>query len=398
MKTTVDNNTLTLYLEGRIDINNAAQTEQEIFSAVDGRTESIVLDAENLEYISSAGLRVLMKLCKSINKPLPMINVSQDVYDILDTTGFTELLEVKKALRKVSLEGCEVIGQGGHGRVYRLDEETIIKIYHDNSPLSLIEKEREYAKNAFVNGLPSAIAYDVVQTEEGYGLVFELAGAKTVSKAIMEDPSRLQELAVKFGTLLKMLNSTEADHALYGDIKQIYLERARKAEQFFTAEENAQIVQMINAIPEGSGMIHGDYHTNNVMMQADGELVLIDMADISGGNSLYDIGGTFLTMCIAGSQDPSITEKIIGLKYEYSKQVWGVLLSTYFGTTDPGQLELLNNRCAAFALMRMATTLGINSENKKKYVDNQTNGIVAVLRQQLFPNTENFCKLFAMPV
>ena len=186
MKTTIDNNTLTLYLEGRIDINNAAQTEQEIFSAVDGRTESIVLDAENLEYISSAGLRVLMKLCKSINKPLPMINVSRDVYDILDTTGFTELLEVKKALRKVSLEGCEVIGQGGHGRVYRLDEETIIKIYHDNSPLSLIEKEREYAKNAFVNGLPSAIAYDVVQTEEGYGLVFELAGAKTISKAIME--------------------------------------------------------------------------------------------------------------------------------------------------------------------------------------------------------------------
>ena len=166
MKTQNENNTLTLFLEGRIDTTNAAATEAGIMSAIEG-AENIVIDAEQLEYISSAGLRVLMKLRKTVGKPLPVINVSRDVYDIFETTGFTELLDVKKAPRKISLEGCEVIGQGGHGKVYRLDEETIIKVYHDKSPLSLIEKEREYAKNAFVNGVPSAIAYDIVQTEEG---------------------------------------------------------------------------------------------------------------------------------------------------------------------------------------------------------------------------------------
>ncbi len=41
-------------------------------------------------------------------------------------------------------------------------------------------------------------------------------------------------------------------------------------------------------------MIHGDYHTNNVMVQSNGELILIDMADISRGNLLFDIGGAFL--------------------------------------------------------------------------------------------------------
>ena len=128
-------------LEGRIDTNNAAQTESEIFAAVDGVSGAdIIIDAEKLEYISSAGLRVLMKLRKSIDKPLPVINVSRDVYEILDTTGFTELFDVKKALRTVSVEGLEEIGKGGHGKVYRLDEETIIKVYHDKSPLSLIEK------------------------------------------------------------------------------------------------------------------------------------------------------------------------------------------------------------------------------------------------------------------
>ncbi len=147
MKTSTENNVVTIYLDGRIDTNNAAQTENEIFDAI-GENTDIVIDAESLEYISSAGLRVLMKLRKSINKPLPVINVSRDVYDIFETTGFTVLLDVKKALRKVSVEGCEEIGRGGHGKVYCLDEKTIIKVYHDNSPLSLIEKEREYAKNA----------------------------------------------------------------------------------------------------------------------------------------------------------------------------------------------------------------------------------------------------------
>jgi uncharacterized protein (TIGR02172 family) len=394
MKTTTDNNTATIFLEGRIDSNNAAQTEKEIFGAIEGKAPDIVIDAEKLDYISSAGLRVLMKLRKSINKPLPLINVSRDVYDIFETTGFIELFDVKKALRKVSVADCEVIGQGGHGKVYRLDEETIIKVYHDNSPLSLIEKEREYAKNAFVHGVPSAIAYDIVSTEEGYGLVFEMAGAVTVSRFVTEHPERLQEYAVKFGTLLKTLNSTEADPKLYGDIRQIYLERAGNARKYFTDEENEQLVKMINAVPDGSGMVHGDYHTNNVMVQSDGELVLIDMADISRGNALFDIGGTFLVMYIAGMNDPNVTKWVIGLDYELSKQIWGITLSTYYGTTDRQKLELLGQRCGAFALMRMATTLGMGSKN----VSGRAEAMVAMLREKLFPNTDNFCRLFAMPV
>ena len=151
---------------------------------------------------------------------------------------------------------------------------------------------------------------------------------------------------------------------------------------------------MINAVPDGSGMVHGDYHTNNVMVQPDGELVLIDMADISSGNALYDIGGTFLTMYLSGMNNPAVTKDVIGLDYELSKQVWGITLSTYYSTTDKQKLERLGQRCGAFALMRMATTLGMGSERAEASAP----GMTALLRQRLFPNTDNFCKLFAMPV
>ena len=390
-----NNGKLIIALEGRIDSNNAADVEKEMLGIVNShKGMTPVIDAENLEYISSAGLRVLMKVMKLFDETLEVQNVSREVYEIVDVTGFTELLDVKKALRKVSIEGCEAIGRGGHGKVYRLDDETIIKIYHDNSPLSLIEKEREYAKNAFVNGIPSAIAYDVVQTEEGYGLAFEMAGATTVSKYIMAHPDKLQEYAVKLGMLLKTLNTTEADPTLYGDIKQIYLNRAKKAEKYFTDEENAKIVKMINSIPDGSGMIHGDFHTNNVMVQSDGELVLIDMADISRGNALFDIGGAFLTMYLSGMNNPEVTLQTIGIDYEMSKKVWGIMLSTYYGTTDPQKLELISKRCGAFALLRMATTLGLGT----KRAEQSSAKIVGLMRQQLFPNADGLCQLFAMPV
>ena len=158
-------------LSGRIDSTNAAEWEQSIFAQL-GDNDDTVFDTSELDYISSAGLRVLMKLRKSLDKPLAMINVSRDVYDILETTGFTELLDVKKALREVSAEGCEEIGSGGYGTVYRIDEETILKVYNTAAP-ELIDSERIMSQRAFVNGLPTAIPYDVVKVGDKLGVVYE---------------------------------------------------------------------------------------------------------------------------------------------------------------------------------------------------------------------------------
>ena len=121
MRTTLSNGKLTILLERRVDSGSAEQTERELFAAVESEPESVlVLDAGELEYISSAGLRVLMKLRKQIRTPLSVIKVLPEVYDIFDVTGFTELLEVHKRLRNISAEGV-------NGKVYRLTQDEMIK-------------------------------------------------------------------------------------------------------------------------------------------------------------------------------------------------------------------------------------------------------------------------------
>ena len=92
MQTKLEKGTLTVYLEGRIDSQNAPQIEKELLSAVGASPDaSVGLDAEKLDYISSAGLRVLLKLRKTSDKPVPVVNVSPEVYEIFSVTGFTEL-------------------------------------------------------------------------------------------------------------------------------------------------------------------------------------------------------------------------------------------------------------------------------------------------------------------
>ena len=77
---------------------------------------------------ASAGLRVILRLRKQ-EPELAIVNVSPEVYEIFEMTGFTEMMPVSRAYRRVSVDGCEVIGQGANGKVYRLDPETIIKVY-----------------------------------------------------------------------------------------------------------------------------------------------------------------------------------------------------------------------------------------------------------------------------
>ena len=91
----IEEGKLIVLIHGKIDSNSAPEFEKELFDMVSKNPDlEPVLDAEKLEYISSAGLRVLMKLRKQHDK-LEMINVSRDVYEIFEVTGFLDILTVE---------------------------------------------------------------------------------------------------------------------------------------------------------------------------------------------------------------------------------------------------------------------------------------------------------------
>ncbi len=347
-----ENGVLTVYLAGHVDSSNAAQAEQELNELRQQAPEAgVVLDLEQLTYISSAGLRVILRLRKE-QPGLRIVNASPEVYEILDMTGFTEMIPVEKAYRRLSVEGCEVIGRGANGEVYRLDPDTIIKVYLNPDSLPDIHRERELARRAFVLGIPTAIPYDVVKVGDGYGSVFELLNAKSLAKLIIAEPEKLDEYVGVYVELLKKIHATEVQPGDMPDMKAVALDWADFLNGHLPPEQYEKLRRLIADVPEDHHMLHGDYHVKNVMVQ-NGEVLLIDMDTLCMGHPVFEFASIFLAYQGFGELDHSVSEKFLGLDYDTCTAIWEKTLRLYFGTDDAARLDEIAGKAKVIGYTRL---------------------------------------------
>lgn len=87
---------LTVSLTGRLDTTTAPELEKELKASLDGVT-TLVIDMAALEYISSAGLRVLLSAQKTMNKQgeMKVVHVGETIMEIFEVTGFSDILTIE---------------------------------------------------------------------------------------------------------------------------------------------------------------------------------------------------------------------------------------------------------------------------------------------------------------
>lgn len=92
---TQNGNELTIAVEGRLDTMTAPELEAELSKSLEG-TESLILDFSKLDYISSAGLRVLLSAHKAMSAKggMKVTNVNEIVQEVFDVTGFADILTI----------------------------------------------------------------------------------------------------------------------------------------------------------------------------------------------------------------------------------------------------------------------------------------------------------------
>lgn len=345
-----EDNKLIIQVEGRVDSTNAAQLEGELLELTVEAKAEVLLDFENLEFISSAGLRVLLKVRKAVSD-LMIINVSKDVYDIFETTGFDQILDVKKALRKISVEGCEMIGKGANGEVYRLDQETIVKVFNQDNNLSVIERELAAAKQAFIAGIPTAISYDLVKVGDCYGTVYEMLDADILGTRIMNNLDKKDVYIDKFIEVAKQMHSTDIADLDFPNIKDIYYSRLEEAINIEKEEESNMLRRIIEAIPDRTTMLHGDFHPKNVMMQGE-EIMLIDMGDMSMGHPIIEVANCYSVFVTQTSRMPERARFVLGVDSDVAQYMWERFVQMYFGEMPEQKKELLMGVCQLLMLFR----------------------------------------------
>ena len=329
----VDEERLYLVVSGRVDASNAAAAEEAIFAIKEQhKGKRTVVDADNLEYISSAGLRVILRLRKE-DADLAIINASSDVYEVLDMTGFTDMVAVEKAYPRMSVEGCEFIAKGANGAVYRYDDETILKTYHAKDALPEIKQERENARRAFVLGVNTAIPYGIVRVDGGYGTVTELLNATSVTKLIRKDPDDLTQAAKYYIDMLKSIHSIEVEEGEVPDMKETALAWADFVSEHIPAEQGQKLRALIEAVPKRNTLMHGDYHTNNIMVQ-NGEPLLIDMDTLCMGHPVFELGSMFNAFVGYSEVNHDNMMDFFGYSFETAGKFWDMALKMYLGTED----------------------------------------------------------------
>ena len=342
-------NTVMIKLSGRIDSTNSADIENDILKQLEGKTDTAVtLDVEELEYISSAGLRVILRVKKTW-PDVRIINASPEVYEILETTGFTEMMTVEKAYKVISVEGCEVIGEGFNGKVYRVDKDNVVKVYKNADALADIQHEREVARLALILGVPTAISYDVVKVCDSYGSVFELLDARSFAKILADEPERMDWCVSEYISLLKKVHGIEVPEGKLPSSKEKIVKWETEIRADLPEAESRKLEQLIAALPETDHMIHGDYHTKNIVLAGD-EVLLIDMDTLCVGHPIYELAQMYNSYIGFSEYNPEIVRGFQGFSPETAQEFWHKCLQAYFDTEDEEKLKKLEDkiRCVSY--------------------------------------------------
>ena len=382
VKGKIQGDQILLELSGNIDSNNASEAEKTILDILnEGGDRSVVIDAAELAYISSAGLRALLHLRK-LHPELKIMNVCSEVYEILDMTGFTQMMTVEKAFRKVSVEGCEEIGRGANGTIYRIDQDNVVKVYNNADALAEIQHEREVARTALVLGIPTAISYDVVRVGDSYGSVFELLNARSFSKILSNDPEKMDWCVKEYVDLLKKIHSTEVPAGKLPDIRETGISWAKFLQDYLPKEAGDKLLALVEAIPHDDHMIHGDYHTKNVELVGD-EVLLIDMDTLAVGHPIFELASMYNAYIGYGEYDHSIIKKFLGFDFETAKVFWNKVLSAYLGTDNQDKIRKVEEKARILGYTRMIRRSirrkGLETEQSKEEIALWTKELLALL-------------------
>lgn len=348
----LDQDTLTIFLSGRVTADNASEVEASVNEIISQNSHgSLVFNLAKLDYISSAGLRIILRI-KKAEPTLKLVDVSLDVYEVFEMTGFTEMMDIEKAYQTMSVEGCELIGQGSNGKVYRLNGDTIIKVYMNKDALPDIQRERQLARTAFVLGIPTAIPYNVVKVGDTYGSVFELLNATSYVKLILNDRANIDKYIELSIDLLKKIHSTVVKPEDMPDLKEVALGWVDNLKDYLPQDKHEKLTNLFNSVPDSMHMIHGDFHMKNIMMQ-NNETLLIDMDTLSHGHPIFEFAAMYNAYEGFALFKRDECQRFMGLDYDTCAYIWNKSLELYFGTTDKDKLNDIEKKAKLIGYTRI---------------------------------------------
>lgn len=267
-----------------------------------------------------------------------------------------------KKYREYSVEGCPVIGRGAKGTVYRYDDELVIKVYNANNTYKDIELENSLARKAFVAGIPTAISFGIVKVGDCYGSMFELLKSDSISDLIAKDPSRAAGYGEIMAKLAADIHAIDGSEMKLDEYITVVYDWVENGICWFDEKLGEDIKKMIDALPHVTTVIHGDFHTGNVMMEK-GEPIIIDMDRLSIGHPIIELSGLYQFYIANGELNHRISEDFMGYSYAKQAEFFNEFMKCYLKTDDEERIKEVTDKAAVLAYARCIKRLYKNGIN-----------------------------------
>lgn len=297
-----------------------------------------------------------------------------------------------REMRRLSVKDCEVIGTGASSLVHRYNDELMVKAFLPAITLERIVDETESARKSLIAGINTAIPFDICYCDDGYATVFELIEGGSLNKNFMEHPERFDELMEMYVALLKQFHSTPAKKGDFPDIRDKYHGWMDGLKKYMTDDEVKNLYELFDVIPFRETMLHVDPHGGNIMVDED-ELVFVDMADISIGHPLVDIGTEYFHYMIL-RETPLGAKLIFCVEPEDSElpvRIWNELERRYFAGKSEEQMKDIHNMLKYFGGFRCLIIVAKHAQ----LADDIKMELVEKQRKELMPYIEEAKSLFA---
>ena len=190
----------------------------------------------------------------------------------------------------------------------------------------------------------------MVRVGDSYGSVFELLNASSFSKIMAKEPEKLDWCVQEYVDLLRSIHGIHVPAGKLPSVKGEILTKIRSILPILPEEYSRKLDGMLAAIPERDTMIHGDYHTKNIVLVGD-EVLLIDMDTLSVGHPIFELMQIYNSFVGFGEYEPEIISRFQGFSAETAKEFWKRSLRAYLAGADEATVTDVENkiRCLSYA-------------------------------------------------
>ena len=287
-----------------------------------------VFDFLNVYNVNFSGTRGLLTL-KEEGYNFIIRNVPLKVANRFEVTGASNLISITTTPKEYTkFNTLEQSGDGYTAVTYwTKDKDAMVKIYYEQIPTREVEKEKRYSVAAAKLGIPTPLSGDLLDIDGKTGIIFERIQNKvSFARAIANDPSRIEELAIRFAKLAKKLHSTICDKTVFPNAKESYVEYVKEFE-LFNDEEKEQVIKFILDTPDADTCLHGDFHYGNAIITGEDEELFIDMGDFSYGHPNFDLGTLWY---FSHNEDEEMCDKFFHTSHANLLKFYEIFIKEYF--------------------------------------------------------------------